>query len=85
MLAKPTGTEWMELNISTILNTNCTPTSLSIQGSTTIIVLAFLLSHHIVLVVYTGKTLIDTQHPLTNNTMLTHLVQLANLWMDWFL
>jgi len=31
-----------------------------------------------------GKTLIDTWHPLTNTTMLTHLVQLANLWMDWF-
>jgi hypothetical protein len=55
MLEKPTGTEWMELNISTILNTNCTPTSLSTQGNITIIVFPFLLSHHTALVVHTWK------------------------------
>jgi len=55
MLGKPTGNEWMELNISAILNTNCTPTSLSTQESITIIVFPFLLSHHIVLVVHTWK------------------------------
>jgi len=45
--------------------------------SYSVIILRWLYTH--------GKTLIDTWHPLTNNIMLIHLVQLANLWMDWFL
>jgi len=84
MPGKPTGNEWMELNIYAILNTNCTPTTLSTQEvsllldfhSYSVITLRWLYTH--------GKTSTDTRHPLTNNTMLTHLVQLANLWMDWF-
>ena len=55
MLGKSSGNEWMELNISAILNPNCTPTSMSTQGSITINAFPFLLSHHTELVVHTWK------------------------------